>query len=480
MNLDYYYLQRLIDTHPAIRLLKSDNAAFVLSFLNNSFIETNRREIYHSDLVSYLDDYIYYLNDANEEPLFPRTASTYLNEWAHDEKGWIRKYYRQGSDDPCYDLTPAVEKVLSWISNLAKKQFVGTQSRLTMVFELLKTIAYGAETDVESRITRLEKERDEITREIEKLKRGELSVMDEANMRDSFLQMERTARDLLADFREVEQNFRQLDRNVREKITAWEGDKGSLLEEIFGDRDVIIDSDQGRTFTAFWDFLMNPAAQDDLGTLMDQVYSLEAIQKLQPDKRLKRIHYDWLEAGEHTQRTVASLSQQLRRYLDNQVYLENKRVMQILDSITQNALRLKGDEPDFQMEIENAAPGIAMPMERPLFSPPVEYDIDSLISAAEDDEIDISTLYNQVYVDKQKLKEKIHEELKGKSQVSLCEVIQKHPLEKGMAELVAYISIASESRFSVFDETVTETVSWLTEEGRARRARCVRILYSRI
>jgi hypothetical protein len=33
---------------------------------------------------------------------------------------------------------------------------------------------------------------------------------------------------------------------------------------------------------------------------------------------LKRVHYDWLEAGEHTQRTVALLSQELRRFLDDQ------------------------------------------------------------------------------------------------------------------------------------------------------------------
>jgi hypothetical protein len=42
------------------------------------------------------------------------------------------------------------------------------------------------------------------------------------------------------------------------------------------------------------------------------------------------MHYDWLEAGEHTQRTVAKLSGQLRRYLDDQAFLENKRIMQVI------------------------------------------------------------------------------------------------------------------------------------------------------
>ena len=73
---------------------------------------------------------------------------------------------------------------------------------------------------------------------------------------------------LLADFREVEQNFRTLDRAVRERIALWEGGKGTLLEEIFGERDVIADSDQGRSFRAFWDFLMSPARQEELTELL--------------------------------------------------------------------------------------------------------------------------------------------------------------------------------------------------------------------
>ena len=48
-----------------------------------------------------------------------------------------------------------------------------------------------------------------------------------------------------------------------ERIATWEGGKGVLLEEIFGNRDAIVDSDQGKTFPAFWDFLMSPARQEE-------------------------------------------------------------------------------------------------------------------------------------------------------------------------------------------------------------------------
>lgn len=70
--------------------------------------------------------------------------------------------------------------------------------------------------------------------------------MDDTAIRDRFQQFIQGAHELLTDFREVEHNFRRLDRHVRERIALWEGNKGELLEEIMGERDAIADSDQGK------------------------------------------------------------------------------------------------------------------------------------------------------------------------------------------------------------------------------------------
>lgn len=126
---------------------------------------------------------------------------------------------------------------------------------------------------------------------------------------------------LLADFRQVEQNFRDLDRQVREHIAGREGGKGDVLEQVFGERDAIADSNQGRSFRAFWEFLMSTARQEELTNLLERVFVLDSVAELAPDARMKRIHYDWLNAGEATQRTIARLSEQLRRYLDDQAWL---------------------------------------------------------------------------------------------------------------------------------------------------------------
>jgi hypothetical protein len=247
----------------------------------------------------------------------------------------LRKYYPAGQDEPHYDLAAPTETALTWLQGLGQRNFIGTESRLLTVFDLLNQIIEGSELNPRTRIAELQKKKAEIDAEIEQIRHGRIDLMDPTQVRERFLQMAVTARELLSDFRAVDQNFRALDRTVREQVSTWDGSKGALLEEIFGKRDLIADSDEGKSFRAFWDLLMSPSRQDELDTLLARVMALPSVRALAPDARLQRIHYDWLEAGEVTQRTVARLSEQLRHYLDDQAWLENRRIMQLVRDIEQ-------------------------------------------------------------------------------------------------------------------------------------------------
>ncbi len=66
---------------------------------------------------------------------------------------------------------------------------------------------------------------------------------------------------------------------------------------------------------------------------------------LNPEPRTRRVHHDWLEAGEHAQRTVAQLSLQLRRFLDDRAFVENRRILELLRGIENKALALAGALP---------------------------------------------------------------------------------------------------------------------------------------
>jgi flagellar motility protein MotE (MotC chaperone) len=480
MTLDYATLEILRQNHPAWRLLCANHAPLVAGFLHRVFIAPNVRNLSQADLVEALEDELFALREQLGAEAFPGTAQSYLNDWAENDKGWLRKFYPAGTDEPHFDLTPATEKALTWLDGLTERAFVGTESRLLTLVELLRQMSEGSQTDPQVRIAELEKRRSDIDAEIARILAGDIPLLDDTGLKDRFQQFLQLARELLTDFREVEHNFRTLDRRVRERIALWEGAKGALLEEIMGERDAIADSDQGKSFRAFWDFLMSQSRQEELTRLLEQVLSLPPILAMRPETRLQRVHYDWLEAGEHTQRTVAKLSEQLRRFLDDQAWLENRRIMDILHSIENHALALREEFPsgDFMPLAETSAT-VELPLERPLYRPPLKALIAEMELGEGDEDVDVAALYAQVVIDRSELTRNIRQELQGRSQISLAEVVTRHPLRHGLAELVTYLHLASEWPKTAVDDAVQEQVIWEMETGVMRRATLPRIILLR-
>ena len=484
MTFDFTSLNTLRSHHPAWRLLRSDHAPLVASFLQRVFVAPNVRVMAAADLAEALEDELYALRQHLGETAFPKPALEYLNDWAAPDKGWLRKYYRAGSDEAQFDLTPATEKAIAWLAQLSERQFIGTESRLLTLFDLLKQMRDGSEADPARRLAELHRKRDELDAEIARVQAGDLPLLDDTAIKDRFQQFTQGARELLTDFREVEHNFRQLDRRVRERIALWEGSKGALLEDIMGERDAIADSDQGKSFRAFWEFLLSSRRQEELTELLARVLALPAVTTLEPDSRTRRVHYDWMEAGEHTQRTVAALSQQLRRFLDDQAWLENRRIMDILHGIESKALALRDAPPNGTvMDMAEASAAIELAMERPLLTPANKPVLADLILQDGDENIDALALFEQVVVDKALLTRHIRHALQERTQITLSELVASQPLQHGLAELVAYLQLGTEDFSSVVDEGTPESIRWqaVATNGQTitRSARLPRVIFLR-
>ncbi len=430
------------------------------------------------ELSEYLEDELFRLRDIYGQESFPRTPSYYLDEWCEDDKAWLRKYYPAGESEAVYDITPATEKVLVWLESLFDRTFVGTESRVLTVLELLRQIVSGTDADPQRRLEELEQKKAAIQRQIDDVKSGRIPLLDETQIRDRFQLASSTARELLSDFRAVQENFRKLDRQARELIALWDGSKGALVEQLLDQREAIAESDQGKNFRAFWDFLMNPDIQDEFDSLLKNVYAMDAVKGLANSVSDERIHYLWIAAGEQTQRTVALLSQQLRRFLDDQVWLENRRIMGLIKNVETKALRLKAEKmpkADF-MELDSPVLGINLFMERQLHERRISKVMaEEPLEAGTLEESDI--LYSIRMVDKQRLLAAIHAVLENKDQASLAEVLEDWPLQEGLAELVAYMNLESSEWLSHVDEEASDKVNWQSMEALVKIASMERLLY---
>ena len=114
---------------------------------------------------------------------------------------------------------------------------------------------------------------------------------------------------------------------------------------------------------------MSPARQDELSSLLIKVFDLRPVLELEPDRRMLRVHYDWLQAGEVAQRTVARLSEQLRRYVDHKAWLDNRRIMQLVREIEHSALAVRDAPPTGTLvALDEPSPDVDLTMDRPLLT----------------------------------------------------------------------------------------------------------------
>jgi hypothetical protein len=132
-----------------------------------------------ADLAEALEDDLFVLRERLGNDSFPRSAREYLTDWSSPAKGWLRKFYPRGTDEPSYDLVPAVERVIAWLGELEARSFVGTESRLLLLFDLLRQMATGSQSDPEARVAELQKRRDEIDAEIARTLAGDVAVLDD-------------------------------------------------------------------------------------------------------------------------------------------------------------------------------------------------------------------------------------------------------------------------------------------------------------
>lgn len=464
--MDYLTIDALRDRHPAWRLLRAGNAPLILSFLGRYFVEDNHGRTAASELASALDDDLYALNQP--EVRYPKAPAAYLTDWAEPDAGWLQATYPDGEDELHYNATAAFEKAYQWVLGLQHREFVGAESRLQSLIDLLRQIVHGAETDPQTRLEELHRQRAQLDREIEAAETGHVEVMDDRALRERYQLFSSSARELLSDFREVEENFRGLDRAARERIAQWDGTKGELLQDLIGDRNAISGSDQGRSFEAFYSFLLSSSRQEELTELLSAVQQLPGVET---DRRIRTIHHDWFDAAERANVTVRQITEQLRRFLDDQVWLENKRVVELIKAIKAAAIATRDSPPAAGLSLEPIGVPVQLPFERPLYQVKPDAEVNSLIPPATEEVVELDAIFDQQFIDSARLAQNVRAVVPARSAALLTDVLTFYPIEQGVAEIVGYLALAEEDLEVTLDDSQESILDFDDESGVRRRAR---------
>lgn len=482
-DLSFDFLEQFKEQSLALKLLRSAHFSFITSFLHQVFVVPNRRSVPYQELVSLLEQHLFDIAESYGEEKYPKNARNYIDDWINDKNGYLRKYLTQDSDDPECDLLPEVEKVLRWIEEIQGRQFVGTESRLKLLLDMIGELVEGASEDPKQKLQQLKARKAEIEQSITAVELGQDQRFSATQIRERFYLLSDISRQLLGDFRQVEANFRLLDKESRKTISTGGDLKGDVLDKIFAHQDVIDDSDEGKSFSAFFELLMTPkmrnGMRENLRLLLEHEQGREIVQN---DRLLVNL-YSWLlDAGKKVNVTRQQITDQLRRYIQEQSQ-DNRRVLEIIREFEIEAHRflVQKRECDFislglmQAEIDPL-------FSRQIWQPKREEQLDSqTVTAGSDPDVDLSQLLTLSHINEQQLHRNILQTLMDNhGQVTLAGVIEHHPLSFGLDELLTYIKLACEQVVTAnIDLQHKQSVSWQPEPGLVRTVSVPQITFVR-
>lgn len=447
----------LIQSSPALLMLRLRNAGWVLPFLYTAFKEQRKMVIKEEQLIPLLAETLSQHTEGTEDLEEARI------EFGEDEESRSRKYLlswvqkRMLQDFPDtegntnYQLSAYTEKVFQWMQNLQLGQHhVGTESRFKMLFASLRDMVENTEDDREKKLQILKDRRAEIDKEIKALELGVAPQRyNNAQVQERLDLFIKLCYELIGDFREVEDNFKQIHRSIVEQHTKAEQNKGAIVGYAFESYDALRSSNQGKSFYAFWDFLISRSGQEDWRNLTEQLLVLLEDRELESDTNfLQNIKSFLLEQGKSVYDANDKMAEKLSRIITEKEIARHRRLRQQISGIKELVFELMDEENmNTGIEMEEVA-DIKINMDRKLVLEEKKQagTLKQPIAAVEKiaDVERFNRLLNTAFIDKKILWDKVEKVLQNRQTATLKEIIEHTSLENGLAEVISYYSFLRE------------------------------------
>ncbi len=450
---NYEQIEVQIKNSPTLKMLRGSNAALTISFLKTQYTETNEQPILYNKLVQMFANYIDELNYQDEESELNdigldslEKARKYIEKWANEQHRYLSIYTDENSKEIMVVPTKYTSRVFQVIELLKERKFIGTESKFKDIFNRLRELIENSIDDPVKKIEELERQKRDIENEIRRIKREQtVSTFENYQIKSRFDDISKLTNELIGDFREVEDNFKIIVRSIIEKQSDNSLSKGKLLQHTFDSLDELKTTDQGKSFYAFWNFLLDDDSQEELRLLVGEVYNILDDRGIEyNDRFLRKAKTILHSSGRKVWDSNNLLADKLTRIIAEKNLDERKKVKETINSIRQLALKLidKKMIADTFIEIDGDAE-INMPMERKLGEEQVFSEFSEQPKSAENilDLESLSTLNNMRFINRKELLNNIETLLNEKEVVTLQEVITSFPITKGLAEVLGYISL---------------------------------------
>lgn len=453
-------IQSAFRSSPAISILRSANAAYVIDFLYDQFKSGHRLTIPDPELRVALVEYQELVREIDPDAL-PEKASKYLTDWT--DKQYLNRFFQRGETggDATFQLTSSTESVIQFLEGMIADEmgFVGTESRVRMVMEALKGLVVQSSADPAERIAHLEAEKRRIEAEIDLIRNeGAVAKLSDVEIRERFGVIVDMMKQVQGDFRHVEESFKEITRELQRRQLG-EIDQGELVSYALAAEDELKNGDQGQSFEAFTQLIFSHQSQNELNDLIERTQNLvELDSQRQGLKTLEKMPGLLLAEAQKVMETTQRLSGSLRLLLDEKASSDQRRIRKLLGEIRELAADVSDTPPgdrEIGLTFDEASLPFRSPVYREFYQLPREIAIQPF-HAAEEDEAAKEKAFQKyaalARLDWDGMRNSIQRLTRNGDQVKLGELLDRCPPKSGAVEVVGYIRLAKEGRHLIEPE----------------------------
>ncbi len=451
----------MFEESPALRLMRGRLGSFVVGFFFKTFKKWGSSEASEEELIATLSEHIEQVRELEDFDAPKRLPQDYLEEWCDEDHRYMTKTYDEDREEYVFRLTRHSEKALSWLQDLLSMQqrgYATTESRFNRILIEMESLSQGVNADPESRIKDLSRKRDEIEEEIQRIREtGEAPIFGEDVIRDQVYDLSDLVEHFLSDFRAIEEFFKDHAREISKLYAQGDASKGDIVEHVLDADEELRSCDQGKSYFGFRSMMTNPTLARQFRNLAEQTSDIARRRGLDPNKTFLSLSERLFGEAGSAHGAYGRISRKLRQVVGDHAGGGGRQVRETLSQIRKSAYLLRDDPPvDWEFEID-IRPQFFGLMESDYWEPKSVEAFAPITPADSGDNDWINEILNSVGepLDLNKFRERVDLALEEAEKVSLTEMVDKYPLERGVVDVVCYRVVAGEdSRHDILDDEI--------------------------
>lgn len=324
--------------HAAWRLLLSPRAPLVLSCLQTLF-EQSRDDILFDDALQMLASTL--TQHANNDE-FGSISDDPAGDARRELRSWIRRgliVEREGR----LVATDALQKALQFVDGLNDRIMTSTASRLATVQREIENLETRLNPDAQSRADHIKGRIKALEQELSEVEAGHFEVLRGAEAAEGIREVFNLATSLRADFRRVEDSYREADRTLRQFIVGEQHHRGEIVDKLLDGHDDLLETAEGQVFHGFYQQLGRSVELDNmkhrLRTILKHPAAGNALTRHQQDD-LRWLVIRLVGESATVIRARARSERDVKGFLKTGLAAEHHRVGELLNEILGEALHV--------------------------------------------------------------------------------------------------------------------------------------------